>query len=438
VSITTEQVVIIDRVQVLDNDTEHRITIRDGHVESIVASSDTSKETGPNVLVIDGQGQTAVRGLCDLYSRLREPGLTRKGSIATESQAALASGFTKVLCSPDTQPTIDSIATVQLIRQRAEAAQGAEILPIAALTVGLAGEQLSELATLQAAGCPAASQADVPVGNTNVLYSAMEYAASFSMPLFMTARDSQLGAGGCAHAGAMATKLGLPSIPVAAETVALARLLELCRETECRLHISRISSARSLQMIDAAKQAALPVTCDVALHHLFFTDEQLAGYDSTFHSEVPFRSLADRDALREGLRAGIIDAICTDHAPHDRDASLAPFPATEPGLSAYHWALPLILQLPELVDLPLNQVFEKLSAAPRRIIDGAEHTGMTEGEKADFFLLNKDAAVDPMKVSLASVGTNHPLNIHSAESLGLSPMLGRVSHAFLQSRHHPF
>ena len=220
--------------------------------------------------------------------------------------------------------------------------------------------------------------------------------------------------------------------------MALARLLELCRETECRLHISRISSARSLQMIDAAKQAALPVTCDVALHHLFFTDEQLAGYDSTFHSEVPFRSLADRDALREGLRAGIIDAICTDHAPHDRDASLAPFPATEPGLSAYHWALPLILQLPELVGLPLNQVFEKLSAAPRRIIDGAEHTGMTEGEKADFFLLNKDAAVDPMKVSLASVGTNHPLNIHSAESLGLSAMLGRVSHAFLQSRHHPF
>lgn len=437
-SITTEQSVIINRVRLLHSDAEHQIILRDGKIESIRATSDVHEESGANVSIVDGHQQTAVPGLCDLYSRLREPGLTRKGSIASESQAALAAGFTKVLCSPDTQPAIDTIATVQLIRQRAEAANGAEVLPIAALTVGLAGEQLSELATLQAAGCPAASQADVPLSNTNVLYSAMEYAASFSLPLFMTARDSQLGAGGCAHAGAMATRLGLPSIPVAAETVALARLLELCRETACRLHISRISSARALQMIDAAKQAALPVTCDVALHHLFFTDEQLAGYDATFHSEVPFRSATDRDALREGLRTGIIDAICTDHAPHDRDASLAPFPATEPGLSAYHWALPLILQLPELVGLSLNQIFEKLSDAPRRIIDGGTHTGLTENEMADFFLLSEEALVEPMKVSLESVGTNHPLNIHTAEELGLSPLLGRASNAFLHARHHQF
>lgn len=433
---TTENQTLINRVRLLDDDKEHQIRLKNGIIESIQTTSEIT-EASENTTVIDGHNQIAVPGLCDLYSRLREPGLTRKGSIATESRAALSAGFTKVLCSPDTLPAIDSIATVQLIRQRAEVAQGAEILPIAALTVGLAGEQLSELATLQAAGCPAASQADVPLSNTNVLFSAMEYAASFALPLFMTARDSQLGAGGCAHAGAMATRLGLPAIPVAAETVALARLLELCRETACRLHISRISSARALQMIDEAKQAALPVTCDVALHHLFFYDEQLAGYDASFHSEVPFRSVADRDALREGLASGIIDAICTDHAPHDRDASLAPFPATEPGLSAYHWSLPLILQLPQLLGLSLNQVFEKLSAAPRRIINGEQHTGLTEGSQADFFLLNENAAVEPMEVSLESIGTNHPLNIHSAEELGLSPMLGRVSHAFLQARHHP-
>ncbi len=433
-TISIDNIVTVRRVKLLDNDAEHSIIIRDGIIESIQPDSQAADES--DSVVIDAQNQYAVPGLCDLYARLREPGLTRKGSIASESHAALAAGFTKVLCSPDTQPAIDSVATVQLIRQRAEAAQGAHILPIAALTVGLAGEQLSELATLQAAGCPAASQADIPLSNTNVLFSAMEYAASFSLPLFMTARDSQLGAGGCAHAGAMATRLGLPGIPVAAETVALARLLEVCRETDCRLHISRVSSARALHMISAAKLASLPVTCDVGLHHLFFTDDQLAGYDASFNSEVPFRSIADRDALRQGLYDGTIDAICTDHAPHDRDASLAPFPATEPGLAAYHWALPLILQLPELVGLSLRDVFDKLSSAPKSIIDGSLSSGLEVGKAAEFFLLSKESPVAAMEASLESAGTNHPLNVHGAEALGLKPLLGKASHAFLHARLH--
>jgi len=345
VKINNSDHVIIQDVKLLDSDDAHTITIRNGIIKDIGAAQEShSAGNNSTTQIIHAEKFLAVPGLCDLYSRLREPGLTRKGTIESESLAALEAGFTRVLCSPDTLPSIDSIATVQLIRQRAEAAQGADILPIAALTSGLEGEQLSELATLQAAGCPAASHADIALPNTNALFSAMEYAASFSMPLIMTARDSQLGADGCAHAGAMATRLGLPGIPVAAETVALARLLELCRETACRLHISRVSSARAVEMIKAAKQVALPVTCDVGLHHLYFTDDQLDGYDSSFHSRVPFRTKTDRDALREGLRDGTIDAICSDHSPHERDAALAPFPATEPGLAAYKWAMPLILQ----------------------------------------------------------------------------------------------
>jgi dihydroorotase len=444
VRVSTNALVIINHARLLDSDELHTITLRDGVVESISPSDragqiptvGTAVETAMDAaLHIEANGQIAVPGMCDLYARLREPGLTRKGSIASESNAALAAGFTRVLCSPDTQPAIDSIATVELIKQRAEMAQGAQIFPIAALTVGLAGEQLSELATLQAAGCPAASQADYPLGNTNVLFSAMEYAASFSMPLFMTARDAQLGADGCAHAGAIATKLGLPEIPVAAETVALARLLELCRETSCQLHISRVSSARALQMIDAAKQAALPVTCDVGLHHLFFTDDHLSGYDSSFHSEVPFRSIADRAALRQGVIDGVIDAICTDHAPHERDASLAPFPSTESGLSAYPWSMPLILQLTDILGFSLSQVFEKLSAAPKRIIDGGSSSGLKPGEMAEFFLLS-DAPIEPVKVILESAGTNHPLSIHSPAEIGLEPLHGKVTNVFLQDRHH--
>ncbi len=430
--------VIIHNVQIAGDKTGSTMVLQDGVIESISATpssvADTEAQSGSRL--IDASGTVAVAGMTDLYSRLREPGLTRKGSIASETQAALAAGFTRVLCAPDTQPAIDNVATVELVRHRADSAQGAQVLPIAALTIGLQGEQLSEIATLQAAGCPVAGQADQPLNSSTVMFSAMEYAASFNMPLFLCARDALLGAGGCAHTGAMATRLGLPGIPVAAETVALAQMLELCRETGCRLHISRISSARAVEMIATAKQQALPVTCDVGLHHLFFTDEHLDGYDAAFHSAVPFRSTSDRDALRRGVSSGVIDAICTDHAPHDLDASLAPFPATESGLSAYQWAIPLILQLPEKLELPLNQVFEKLADAPRRILDGSTPTGLKVGEVADFFLLSTNHPITQHIDRHRQSGMNHPLNAHSAESLGLAPLQGRVTHVFTRHLVH--
>jgi len=190
-------------------------------------------------------------------------------------------------------------------------------------------------------------------------------------------------------------------------------------------------------MIDAAKQAALPVTCDVGLHHLFFTDDQLAGYDASFNSKVPFRSEADRNALRAAVKSGIVDAICTDHAPHERDAALAPFPNTEPGLAAYHWALPLILQLPDIIGMTMSEVFEKLSATPKRII-GKPSTGLAQSEAADFVLLDLNANVEPIEASLESVGINHPLNIHSYEKLELSTPRGKISHAISRSRLHSF
>jgi dihydroorotase len=438
--------IVINDATLLDNSTAHTIVIQNGIIESI-SESGVSENTAPvanhnhgtDTVHIDAQGCIAVPGMCDLYTRLREPGLTRKGTIASEANAALSAGFTQILCAPDTSPAIDTIATVQLIRDRAQLAQGAQVIPIAALTVGLQGEQLSELATLQAAGCLVAGQADTPVSNTNVLFSAMEYAASFNLTLFMTARDAQLGADGCAHTGAVATRLGLPGIPVAAETVALSQLLEICRETSCRLHVSRISSARAVQMIDAAKQAGLPVSCDVGLHHLFFMDEHLAGYDASFHSAVPFRSKADREALREGVATSIIDAICTDHAPHDTDANLAPFPATESGLSAYQWAIPLVLQLPELLQISLAQVFDKLIDAPRRIVHGSADSTLTVKKHADFFLLNPAKEVPQDFAAINQTGKNHPLNCHRADTLGIAPLHGQIKHVFHAGRHHqPF
>lgn len=443
------QRIIISGVQTLSSDAPQTLIIQDGLVESLSSGQadaaaveprqrqgETSSDT--STIQVDAHGLTAVPGLCDLYTRLREPGMTRKGTIASETRAALQAGFTRLLCAPDTSPVIDSVSTVELIRQRAQAAAGAQVYPMAALTTGLDGEHLSELATLQRVGCPVASHADVPLGNATVLISAMEYAASFNLPLCMTARDAELGAYGCAHAGAVATRLGLPGIPVAAETVALAKLLELCREVRCRLHISRISSARGVQMINDAKQDGLPVTCDTGLHHLFFTEDHLAGYDASFHSAVPFRSAADRDALRQGVRTGIIDAICTDHAPHDVDASLAPFPATEPGLSAYTWSMPLILQLPELLQMDLAAVFHKLSLAPRSLLDDTAPTGLEAGKPAEFFLLDRQAELVQSESADLKAGANHPLHTHSAASLQLEALRGKVTHVIHQQRWHEF
>jgi len=337
---------LISNAQILGNKNRHSLWITDGVVQSVKPGDAKSEVADEETRFIDASSLLLLPGFTDLYTRLREPGLTRKGTIASETYAALAAGFTEVVCAPDTQPAIDTVATVEMIRQRASVSEGANVLPMAALTTNLAGEQLSELATLQSAGCVAAGQADSALDSTNVLYSAMQYAASFNVPLFMTARDAQLGSGGCAHSGAMASQLGLPEIPVAAETVALARLIELCRETGCQLHVSRISSARAINMIKEAKADGLPLSCDVGIHHLFYTDADLAGFDANFHSAVPFRSAQDRDALRDGIVSGVIDAICSDHAPHDTDARLAPFPTSEPGLSSYDWFMSLLLELP--------------------------------------------------------------------------------------------
>lgn len=357
---------------------------------------------------IDADGLTACRGLVDIYARLREPGASRKGTLASESHAALRSGITTLLCAPDTHPVIDSTATVELIRERLRqrepgGGRGVRVLPIAALTQGLAGETLTEMATLTADGCVAVGQADLPLHDTSVLRSAMEYAATFDIPLVMRAMDARLTGRGCAHDGALASRLGLPAIPRSAETVAIATLIELCRETRCRLHLSRISTARAAEMVDAAKQAGLPVSADVGIHHLYFTDAELAGFDVNFHSAVPFRDVSDRDALRQALASGVIDAVCSDHAPHDNDAKLAPFPASAPGLSALDSFLPLLLGLEPLTGLDQATLLNRASGAPARIL------GIEDDGADDVVLIDTSADWDPSPALWRSRGQNSPL-----------------------------
>ncbi len=326
-------------------------------------------------------------GFVDLYARLCEPGLKRRGNIERETLLAMRSGFAHIVCSPDTQPSIDSTATVQQIKATASAVASTQVHPMGALTIGLEGSKLTELTTLHAAGCLIFGQADQPIADSAVLLRAMEYASTFHIPISLVPIDAAFGHTGCVHDGPVASRHGLPGIPALAETAGLARLLELANDSGCRLHLSRISCARSVELIRAAKAAGIDVTADVGIHHLFFTDEQINGYDSRFHSAVPFRSMADREALRLGVSDGVIDAICSDHAPLDSDARLAPLPATAPGLSCYPQFLSLWLALPKLLGLSVADLLPTITTSPANIL-GLDLTASPSAK----FLIDPDAA----------------------------------------------
>ena len=412
------------------DDSRHDLLIEEGVVARIAPAN---RLDGDGVTLVDGDALVALRGFTDLYGRLREPGPPGRGTLASETRAALAGGFTRVLCAPDTDPVLDDTATLELIRRRAAEEPAARVLPMAALTRGLEGGELAPLATLGKLGAVAAGQADRALEDASVLRSAMQYAATFDMPLVMTPRDAHLGADGCAHEGAVATRLGLPGIPVAAETAALARLLELARDSGCRLHVSRLSSARGVELVAEAKRSGLALTADVGIHHLFFTESEIDGFDARYRSAVPFRSAADREALRDGVRSGTIDAICSDHAPLDGDARLAPFPACAAGLAAYDHFLPLLLALPALLDLPPSQLLERVTDGPSRVLglDTPESAGApVEGMTADLILVDSGAgARTPL-----SAGRNTPLDgVGNLAECGLepAPLTGAVRLAFV-------
>jgi len=431
---------LIDPANKLDTVDELRtIYIRDGKFSD---SCDDSAE------VIDATGLIACPGFIDLYARLREPGFSRKGNIASETRAALKGGFTTVFCAPDTQPVIDSVSTVELVRQKASSANNTRVKPIAAMSMGLEGELLSEMATLYRAGCPIVGNADTAIKDTGVLLSAMQYAASFDIPVMITPIDPAIAGDGCAHAGAIATRLGLPSIPVEAETVALTSSIELCRSTGCRLHLSRLSSARAIELVRQAKKEGLPITADVGIHHLYFTHEHIDGFDANFHSAVPFRSIEDRDALRAGLRDDVIDAVCSDHAPHDNDSKLAPFPSSAPGLSCFDAFLPLLLGLPELLSMSLIDVIAKVTSGPAHIVAprNSEQANLTQhtnvlssysfelGAVADLVLIDPKASAQLQEDNILSAGLNSPLfelEGNQSDTLDLPAISGKTIHSIV-------
>jgi dihydroorotase len=356
---------------------------------------------------VDARDLIICPGLVDLCARLREPGYEHKATIKSETAAAALAGITTVCIPPDTNPVIDEPAVVELIQKRAQDHGGARTAVLGALTTGLEGSQLSEMAALKAAGCSGISNALRPVANNRVWYRALEYAATHALTVHVVPLDPALSNNGVAHAGAVATRLGLPGIPVSAETVAIAQLLALVAETGARVHFGRISSAAGVAMIAAAKERKLPVSADVAVHQLLLNESAVDGFDNHAHVMPPLRTEQDRQALVAAVKNGTIDAICSDHQPHNPDAKQNSYPATEPGISGLDTLLGLSWQLAQREQIPLLRLLSALTSAPATIL-GSQGGKIAIGQTADLCVFNSRQPWTVEPQTLRSSGKNTP------------------------------
>lgn len=319
--------------------------------------------------VIDASGLVLAPGLVDLSARLREPGFEYKATLESELQAAMRGGVTSLVCPPDTDPVLDEAGLVEMLKQRARLQNKAHVYPLGALTLGLKGQALTEMAALTEAGCVGFSQAEEPIEDTNVLQRALQYASTFGYTVWLRPQDAFIGKGGVAHSGPLATRLGLSGVPVMSETIALHTLFELMRATGARVHLCRISSAAGLDLVRQAKQEGLLLSCDVGAHHVHMTDADIAYFDSNARMSPPLRSQRDRDAIQAALLDGTIDAICSDHTPVDDDEKLLPFAEASPGATGLELLLSLALKWAEdsRDAVSLSQVLAKITHAPAHL-----------------------------------------------------------------------
>jgi dihydroorotase len=379
---------------------------------------------------IDGSGLVVAPGLVDLAARLREPGFEYKATLESEMHAAVAGGITSLVCPPDTDPILDEPGLIEMLKHRARSLALTNLYPLGALTVGLAGEDLTEMAELSEAGCVGFSQAAVPIVNTQVLLRAMLYARTYGFTVWLQPQDPFLGRGGVAHNGAVATRLGLPGIPVLTETVALHTIFELMRSTGCRVHLCRLSSGAGVELVRQAKAAGLPLTADVAVHHLHLIDVDIGYFDTHYRVDPPFRSQRDREAIRAGLLDGTIDAICSDHTPVAEDAKLLPFGEAEPGTTGLELLLPLTLKWAEEERVGLAQALAFVTRAPAAIAgiaageqeDGAR--GLAVGAVADLCLFDPAAGWIVDDRSLLSQGKDTPYHGREVQGRALMTVVG--------------
>ncbi len=378
----------------------------------IVALGDVSADFQPD-RVIDASGLIVAPGLVDLAARLREPGHEHEGMLESELKAAAAGGVTSLVCPPDTDPVLDEPGLVEMLKFRARKLSRCRLFPLGALTRGLDGEVLTEMAALTEAGCVGFSQADRPLRDTLVLARSLLYAATYDYSVWLRPQDAYL-SGGVAASGAVATRLGLSGVPVTAETVALHTIFELMRSTGARVHLCRISSAAGVELVRAAKREGLAVTADVSINSLHLTDVDIGYFNSAMRLNPPLRQGRDRAALRAGLVDGTLDALVSDHMPVTADEKNMPFAEATPGATGLELLLSLALRWAADEGQPLARALEVVTAAPVRVLGNALGSlaasagRLVDGGVADICIFDPEAHWQVTPEGLSSQGKHTP------------------------------
>jgi dihydroorotase len=378
----------------------------------IVGLGRVSAEFEPD-RVIDARGLVVAPGLVDLAARLREPGHEHEGMLESEMAAAVTGGVTSLVCPPDTEPVLDEPGLVQMLKFRARNLNLAHVYPLGALTRGLKGEVLTAMAELTDAGCVGFSQAEVSLRDTLVLHRALQYAATFGYTTWLRPNDAWLG-NGVAAKGALATRMGLAGVPVIAETIALATIFELVRDTGARVHLCRLSSAAGIELVRRARAEGLPVSGDVSINSLHLTDVDIGYFDAAMRVTPPLRQQRDRDAIRAALADGTIAALVSDHTPVDADAKNLPFAEAEPGATGLELLLSLALKWGADDGVPLQRALACVTAAPVAVIGdalgslAASAGRLVDGGVADVCVFDPDARWVVTPAALRSQGKHTP------------------------------
>ncbi len=393
----------------------------------IVGIGRTPEGFVPNKL-IEARGCVVAPGLVDLAVRLREPGHEHEGMLESEMAAAVAGGVTSLVCPPDTDPVLDEPGLVEMLKMRAEKLHQARVFPLGALTRGLAGEVLTEMAELTEAGCVGFSQAEAGLANTQVLQRAFQYAATFGYTVWLRPQEVYLGKG-VAASGPLATRLGLAGVPVAAETIALHTIFELMKVTGARVHLCRLSSAAGVALVREAKAQGLPLTCDVSINSLHLTDTDIGYFDSRLRLSPPVRQQRDRDALAQALADGTIDALVSDHMPLDEDAKTLPFAEAEPGATGLELLLGLALKWGQQSGVGLVRALDTITSAPARVLGASLGTlqascgQLVEGGVGDVCVFDPLTHWQVQASSLRSQGKHTPFSGYE--------LPGRVRYTFV-------
>ncbi len=377
---------------------------------------------------IDATGLVVTPGFVDLCARLREPGFEYKATLESELQAAAAGGVTSLACPPDTDPILDEPSLVEMLKHRAKQLKLVRVYPLGALTQKLEGKALAEMCQLVDAGCVGFTQADRAIVDTQVLWRAFEYAATFGYTLFLRAEEPFLAKNGVAHDGEVASRLGLKGIPSAAETLAIEAILRIASETSAKVHLCRLSTAEGVALVREAKRKGINITADVSAHHLHLTEHDIGYFNAQAHLKPPLRTTRDKEALCQGVKDGSIDTICSDHTPVDDDAKLLPFAEAEAGATGLELLLPLTLRWAADNKASLCDAITKITYAPAKIL-GINAGTLDITANADITIFNPDASWQLKASQLQSQGKNTPfINLEMHGKVQYTLLNGQITY----------